>query len=111
MPPASRCNATEVRRGSREWTSAPDRKKFSRCSGRNAGMTSARYEFLFRDFANYCVREGVMRISGGGARGIPLLVPKGDAVRPATDGLRQALFSSLAERVVGARFLDLFAGS
>lgn len=52
-----------------------------------------------------------MRISGGQARGIPLLVPKGDAVRPATDGMRQAVFSSLAARVPGARFLDLFAGS
>src|SRR4051812_45085113 len=52
-----------------------------------------------------------MRISGGGARGIPLLVPKGDAVRPATDAMRQGVFSSLGEHVVGARFLDLFAGS
>ena len=52
-----------------------------------------------------------MRISGGNARGITLQVPKGDAVRPATDGMRQALFSSLGERVIGARFLDLFAGS
>lgn len=52
-----------------------------------------------------------MRISGGAARGIPLVVPKGDAVRPATDGMRQAVFSSLAARVPGARFLDLFAGS
>src|SRR3954471_19972411 len=52
-----------------------------------------------------------MRISGGAARGIPLLVPKGDAVRPATDGMRQAVFSSLGARVVDARFLDLFAGS
>lgn len=52
-----------------------------------------------------------MRISGGIARGIPLLVPKGDAVRPATDGMRQAVFSSLGARVIEARFLDLFAGS
>ncbi len=52
-----------------------------------------------------------MRISGGVARGITLQVPKGDAVRPATDGMRQALFSSLGPRVEGARFLDLFAGS
>jgi 16S rRNA (guanine966-N2)-methyltransferase len=52
-----------------------------------------------------------MRISGGTARGIPLLVPKGGIVRPATDGLRQAVFSSLGVRVAGARFLDLFAGS
>jgi 16S rRNA (guanine966-N2)-methyltransferase len=52
-----------------------------------------------------------MRITGGHARGIPLTLPKGDAVRPATDALRQAVFSSLAARVAGARFLDLFAGS
>lgn len=52
-----------------------------------------------------------MRISGGAARGITLSVPKGDAVRPATDGMRQAVFSSLGAGVVGARFLDLFAGS
>lgn len=52
-----------------------------------------------------------MRISGGAARGIPLAVPRGDAVRPATDGVRQAVFSSLGSRVAEARFLDLFAGS
>jgi 16S rRNA (guanine966-N2)-methyltransferase len=53
----------------------------------------------------------LMRISGGRARGIPLLVPKGDRTRPATDGMRQAVFSSLAAVIPGARFLDLFAGS
>jgi 16S rRNA (guanine966-N2)-methyltransferase len=52
-----------------------------------------------------------MRISGGEARGIPLVVPRGDAVRPATDGMRQAVFSSLGGVVAGASFLDLFAGS
>ncbi|MDX2185598.1 MAG: RsmD family RNA methyltransferase [Opitutaceae bacterium] len=52
-----------------------------------------------------------MRISGGRARGIPLRVPKGDAVRPATDGLRQSLFSSLGMRVEGAVFVDFCAGS
>jgi len=52
-----------------------------------------------------------MRISGGVARGIPLNAPKGDAVRPATDGMRQAVFSSLAARIPGATFIDLFAGS
>ena len=52
-----------------------------------------------------------MRISGGVARGITLSVPSGDAVRPATDGMRQRVFSSLGTRVAGARFLDLFAGS
>jgi len=52
-----------------------------------------------------------MRITGGAARGIPLKVPLGDAVRPATDALRQAVFSSLGARVVESRFFDLFAGS
>lgn len=52
-----------------------------------------------------------MRITGGQARGIPLFLPKGDAVRPATDALRQAVFSSIASYVPDARFLDLFAGS
>jgi 16S rRNA (guanine966-N2)-methyltransferase len=45
------------------------------------------------------------------ARGIPLVTPKGDRTRPATDGMRQGVFSSLGARVTGARFLDLFAGS
>jgi 16S rRNA (guanine966-N2)-methyltransferase len=53
----------------------------------------------------------VVRISGGRARGIVLEVPRGGRVRPATDGLRQAVFSSLGAFVSGARFLDLFAGS
>lgn len=52
-----------------------------------------------------------MRISGGLAKGISLTVPHGDVTRPATDGLRQAVFSSLGARVNGALFLDLFAGS
>lgn len=52
-----------------------------------------------------------MRITGGAARGIPLNLPKGDSVRPATDAMRQAVFSSLAAYVEGTRFLDLFAGS
>jgi 16S rRNA (guanine966-N2)-methyltransferase len=52
-----------------------------------------------------------MRIIGGVARGIPLRVPPGDAVRPATDGLRQAVFSSLGAGVMGAVFWDFFAGS
>jgi len=52
-----------------------------------------------------------MRISGGVARGITLVAPKGDATRPATDGMRQSVFSSIGALVSGARFLDLFAGS
>jgi 16S rRNA (guanine966-N2)-methyltransferase len=50
-----------------------------------------------------------MRISGGDARGIKLKVPKG--IRPASERVRQAVFSSLAHRVLDARVLDLFCGS
>ncbi len=53
----------------------------------------------------------IMRITGGSARGIPLKAPKGRAVRPATDRMREAVFSSLGDRVCGCRFLDLFAGT
>lgn len=52
-----------------------------------------------------------MRITGGMARGIPISTGRAKQVRPATDRLREAVFSSLGERVSGARFLDLFAGS
>jgi len=52
-----------------------------------------------------------MRIIGGTAAGRILKVPKGYAVRPTPDLVRQALFNSLGERVVGARVLELFAGT
>ncbi|UPA28756.1 MAG: RsmD family RNA methyltransferase [Verrucomicrobiota bacterium] len=51
-----------------------------------------------------------MRITGGIARGIRLKTIDEDTLRPATDYLRQAVFSSLGERVIGQRFLDLFSG-
>jgi 16S rRNA (guanine966-N2)-methyltransferase len=52
-----------------------------------------------------------MRITGGQAGGRILKVPKGMAVRPTPDLVKQALFNSLGERVIGARVLELFAGS
>jgi 16S rRNA (guanine966-N2)-methyltransferase len=52
-----------------------------------------------------------LRIIGGTAAGRLLKVPAGYDVRPTPDLVRQAVFNSLAERVVGARVLDLFSGS
>ncbi|MCW5554137.1 MAG: RsmD family RNA methyltransferase [Verrucomicrobiae bacterium] len=52
-----------------------------------------------------------MRITGGHAGGRILKVPKGLAVRPTPDLVKQAVFNSLGARVVGARVLELFAGS
>lgn len=52
-----------------------------------------------------------MRVTGGILGGRIVKVPRGDKVRPTQDRVRQALFSSLAARIPGCRFLDLFAGS
>lgn len=52
-----------------------------------------------------------MRVTGGIARGIQLRVPAKGGVRPATDYIREAVFSSLATLVPGAAVLDLFAGT
>ena len=52
-----------------------------------------------------------MRITGGTARGIPLRLPERGEIRPATDFLREAVFSSLGALVSGARVLDVFAGT
>jgi len=52
-----------------------------------------------------------MRVSGGKAGGRVLKVPKGLDVRPTPDLVKQAVFNSLGERVVGARVLELFGGS
>jgi 16S rRNA (guanine(966)-N(2))-methyltransferase RsmD len=52
-----------------------------------------------------------MRISGGQSAGRILQVPKGFDVRPTPDLVKQSLFNSLGERVVGARILELFGGT
>jgi len=51
-----------------------------------------------------------MRVIAGTARGLRLDCPAGVA-RPMMDRVRGAVFSSLGEAVLGARALDLFAGS
>lgn len=52
-----------------------------------------------------------MRITGGTAARRILRVPKGLAVRPTPDRVKQAVFNSLGGRVAGARVLELFAGT
>jgi 16S rRNA (guanine966-N2)-methyltransferase len=52
-----------------------------------------------------------MRITGGKAARRILKVPKGFDVRPTPDLVKQAVFNSLGARVVGARVLELFAGT
>lgn len=52
-----------------------------------------------------------MRIIAGAFRGRRLLGPRGDAIRPTIDRVREAIFNIIASRVPEARVLDLFAGT
>lgn len=56
-----------------------------------------------------------MRIVGGRFRGRSLKGPRGDAIRPTSDRLRETIFNVLAhaygDPVACARVLDLFAGT
>jgi len=56
-----------------------------------------------------------MRVIAGTFRSRPLLAPAGSDTRPTADRLREALFNVLTNgavnRVAGASFLDLYAGS
>src|SRR5437660_219517 len=51
-----------------------------------------------------------MRVIAGSAGGVRLISPK-SGVRPTMDRVKAAIFSSLGEMVIGARVLDLFAGT
>lgn len=52
----------------------------------------------------------MMRITGGLLGGRLIKAP-GGPVRPTQERVREALFSIIGDRIVGCRFLDLFAGS
>ncbi len=52
-----------------------------------------------------------LRVISGTAGGLQLKSPKRHALRPTQDRIRQVIFSSLAERIPGARVLDLYAGT
>jgi 16S rRNA (guanine(966)-N(2))-methyltransferase RsmD len=52
-----------------------------------------------------------VRVVAGRFGGRRLVAPPGDATRPTSDRVREALFSVLGPTVEGARVLDLYAGS
>ncbi|MDI9549045.1 MAG: 16S rRNA (guanine(966)-N(2))-methyltransferase RsmD [Chloroflexota bacterium] len=52
-----------------------------------------------------------MRVITGKAKGHKLQMVPGDSTRPITDRAKEALFSILGDWVIGARVLDLFAGT
>jgi 16S rRNA (guanine966-N2)-methyltransferase len=52
-----------------------------------------------------------LRIIGGRWRGSRIVFPPLAAIRPSPDRVRETLFNWLQQQIVGARCLDLFAGS
>jgi 16S rRNA (guanine966-N2)-methyltransferase len=52
-----------------------------------------------------------VRVIGGELGGQRLVAPRGWKVRPTSDRAREAIFSVLGERVVGATVLDLYCGT
>jgi len=52
-----------------------------------------------------------MRVIGGKAKGHPLKSPEGINVRPTTDRVKEAVFSSIQRYLTDAIVLDLFAGA
>jgi 16S rRNA (guanine(966)-N(2))-methyltransferase RsmD len=52
-----------------------------------------------------------MRVIAGEYRSRKLVAPEGETTRPTPDRLRESLFSILQDRIYGAVFYDLYAGS
>ncbi len=52
-----------------------------------------------------------MRVIAGTFKGRRLNCPKGDAVRPTTDKVKEAMFGAIQFQIAGAAVLDAFAGS
>jgi len=52
-----------------------------------------------------------MRIIAGALKGRRLKTPKWEGLRPTSDKLRETLFNVVAQRVPGARVLDVYAGT
>ena len=55
--------------------------------------------------------RGNIRVIGGRLRGRRLAVPRGWALRPTPNRVRETLFNWLQNEITGARCLDLFAGT
>ena len=52
-----------------------------------------------------------MRIIGGTYRGMKLLSPKTQDIRPTTDRIKEDIFNIISPYIYNSRFLDLFSGS
>lgn len=60
---------------------------------------------------SYSFRSGQLRIIGGQWRSRILRFPSVEGLRPTPDRVRETLFNWLADKIMGATCLDVFAGS
>jgi 16S rRNA (guanine966-N2)-methyltransferase len=74
-------------------------------------MTTAMTRAVGKNTASRAALPNRLRIIGGRWRGRRIEFPPLDAIRPSPDRVRETLFNWLQSQVVGARCLDLFAGS
>ena len=56
-------------------------------------------------------KHGQLRVVAGSVGGRRFEAPAGDAIRPTTERVREAVFSSLGAEVPGVSVLDLYAGT
>ena len=107
-----------------DWTALPKQgaRNIAACRSSITARSSQAARWMCRQSTKRRVRrEGgpfppsiagrTMRITGGKAARRILKVPRGLAVRPTPDLVKQAVFNSLGSRVVDARVLELFAGT
>ncbi|MFQ6091822.1 MAG: 16S rRNA (guanine(966)-N(2))-methyltransferase RsmD [bacterium] len=52
-----------------------------------------------------------MRVIAGAAKGLRLKTLKGSDKRPTTDRVKESMFATIGEKVLGAEAMDLFAGT
>jgi 16S rRNA (guanine(966)-N(2))-methyltransferase RsmD len=74
---------------------------------------SKKIDFPVQLCYNIRLKEGIfiLRVISGSAKRRKLKTPRGLAVRPTSDRVKEALFNMLGSTVLYCRFLDLFSGT
>src|SRR5665647_70419 len=74
---------------------------------------SKKIDFPVQLCYNIRLKEGIfiLRVIAGSAKRRKLKTPRGLAVRPTSDRVKEALFNMLGSTILHCRFLDLFAGT
>jgi len=72
----------------------------------------AKFDYNRHTYLNSSLEgSGFLRVIAGSARRTNLIAPEGLNTRPTSDRAKESLFSILADRICGAKVLDIFCGS